>query len=91
MHACGREIHVTGFVEADIREPAREGMGGHRRPRRVSDDAEWGGGTFLHVCNASRLIYIRKKKKKKKKNLLSPVINNINKGEDVFLCLSSVA
>jgi len=55
-----------GLVEADIREPGGEGMGGHRRPRRVFDDAEWGGGTFLQVCNASRLIYIRKKKKKKK-------------------------
>jgi hypothetical protein len=47
-------------------------MGGHRRPRRVSDDAEWGGGTFLHVCNASRLIYIRKKKKKKKNHFVLP-------------------
>jgi len=63
MHACGREIHVTGFVEADIHEPSREGMGGHRRPRRVFDDANWGGGTFLQVCNVSRQIYIRKKKK----------------------------
>jgi hypothetical protein len=30
----------------------------------VFDNAEWGGGTFLQVCNASRLIYIRSGKKK---------------------------
>jgi hypothetical protein len=70
MHACGREIHVTGSIEADIHEPDGEGMGGHRRPRRVFNDTDWGGGTFLQICIVSRLIYIRRKKKKKKNFVL---------------------